>query len=113
MSFHTVSRDTSRGDFTYEVLDEALVNEHKLIVNATPLGTFPKVDEAPPIPYLAITPEHVLADLVYNPEETGFLRQGKEQGARTLNGLQMLYRQAEASWEIWKKPYTNLEKQTL
>lgn len=101
--FHLVSRDGSRGDYTYGTLTPDIVRRHKLIVNATPLGTFPKVDECPSIPYEALTPEHLLMDLVYNPEETAFLRRGKQCGAKTVNGLAMLYAQAEASWKIWNE----------
>lgn len=101
--FHLVSRDRSRGDYTYGSLTPEIVERHKVIVNATPLGTFPKVDEYPPIPYEAVTSEHLLMDLVYNPEETVFLRRGKQRGAKTMNGLTMLYAQAEASWKIWNE----------
>ena len=68
---------------------------------SSPLGTYPRVDEAPPLPYEALTDKNFLYDLTYNPEESRFLRQGKEQGAITLNGLPMLIAQAERSWEIW------------
>ena len=66
-----------------------------------PLGRFPNVDECADIPYELLTPGHLLFDLVYNPAETRFLRMGREHGATTKNGYEMLVRQAEAAWEIW------------
>ena len=73
------------------------------LVNTTPVGMYPHADEAPPIPYEALSPRHLLYDLVYNPEETLFLRRGTEQGATVKNGLEMLHLQAIASWEIWNQ----------
>ena len=101
--FHIVSRDVLRGDYTYDLLTPDVIREHRLIVNATPVGMFPKMDEAPLIPYDALTSNHVLIDLIYNPEETLFLRKGRERGAVTFNGLRMLYAQAEAAWTIWNR----------
>ena len=98
-----VSRTTRDGVYTYNDLNEVLLDEYKVIVNTTPLGTFPNVDEAPDIPYHLLTPDHLLYDVVYNPAETKFLRQGKEQGATIKNGLEMLELQAIASWEIWNR----------
>ena len=74
---------------------------HKLIINATPLGTFPKITDCPAIPYETLTPAHFLFDLVYNPALTEFLRRGQEQGAAIRNGYDMLIGQAEKAWEIW------------
>ena len=88
---------------TYADLDAALLREYTVIVNCTPLGTFPNVDECADIPYHLLTSDHLLFDLVYNPEETLFLRKGREQGAATKNGYEMLLRQAEAAWEIWNE----------
>lgn len=99
--FHLVSRDPNKGHFTYENLTPAIIKEHLLIINATPVGMAPNINEAPLIPYEVLTPQHVLFDLIYNPEETQFLRNGKAKGAQTFNGLTMLYAQAKASWEIW------------
>lgn len=96
-----VSRDPQRGDLGYDDLAPQVVAAHRLIVNATPVGTFPHADEAPALPYEALTPAHCLFDLVYNPAQTQFLLRGERQGARTLNGLPMLEAQAEASWRIW------------
>ncbi len=88
-------------EIRYEQLTDELMKEYLIIVNATPLGTFPKVETCPDIPYQSITPEHILYDLVYNPEETLFLKKGEIQGAKTKNGLEMLHLQAIRSWEIW------------
>lgn len=99
----SVSRSSREGMVTYADLDEALFREYTVIVNCTPLGTFPNVDECADIPYHLLTPDHLLFDLVYNPEETLFLRKGREQGAVTKNGYEMLLRQAEAAWKIWNE----------
>jgi shikimate dehydrogenase len=101
--FHLVSRDATRGDYTYSSLTTDVVRDHLVIINATPVGMFPKVDVAPLIPYDALTSNHILIDLIYNPEETLFLRKGRERGAVTFNGLKMLYAQAEAAWAIWNQ----------
>lgn len=86
---------------SYDELNENILASFLLIVNTTPLGTFPNVDEKPIINYDAITPNHLLYDLVYNPAETAFLKEGKKRGALTINGEQMLQLQAEKAWEIW------------
>lgn len=101
--FHLVSRTPEKGDFTYQDLTQEIVASHPLIINATPVGMAPHVNEAPDLPYEAITPQHFLFDLIYNPEETRFLQHGCDKGARTLNGLSMLHAQAEASWRIWNE----------
>lgn len=101
IDYHLVSRYANRGDYTYDLLTPKSIERHTLLINTTPLGTFPKTEEAPSIPYEAITPSHTIIDLVYNPEETLFLRRGRLHGALTFNGLTMLYAQAEASWRIW------------
>lgn len=98
-----VSRSAGKGTLTYEELDRGTVADSKLIVNTTPLGMVPDVDTCPGIDYEAITPDHLLFDLVYNPEKTLFLAKGEERGARAVNGYDMLVYQAEASWEIWNK----------
>lgn len=79
---------------------EDLVDFH-VIVNTSPVGMYPKVDDCPLIPYQGITATHVLYDLIYNPEETLFLKRGRENGAKTINGLEMLHLQAEKAWKIW------------
>ena len=101
--FHLVSRDPEKGDFTYQDLSPEVIKTHLLIINATPVGMFPNVEEAPSLPYEALSPDHVLLDLIYNPEETLFLRHGREHGATILNGLTMLHAQADATWEVFIK----------
>lgn len=96
-----VSRSRKDGVMSYGDINAAIMEEHKLIVNCTPLGMFPKVDACPDIPYDMLTPEHLLYDLVYNPLETLFLKLGREHGAAVKNGLEMLHLQAEASWQFW------------
>ncbi|GAA4326831.1 shikimate dehydrogenase [Flaviaesturariibacter amylovorans] len=90
-------------DFTYATLTTGDVQAHPLIINTTPLGTWPQVDDLPSIPYEGIGPQHLLYDLVYNPEVTAFLRNGQERGAVIKNGHEMLVLQAEASWELWNR----------
>lgn len=102
--YHLVSRDPLKGDFTYEDLTQEIIDSHLLIINATPVGMAPNTEEAPQLPYEALSPQHTLFDLIYNPLETRFLRQGREHGAHTINGLAMLHAQAEASWAIWNQP---------
>jgi len=85
----------------FNELDAATILEHTLIINTTPVGTYPNTDACPAIPYESVTPQHYLFDLIYNPEETLFLKKGKQQGAVTQNGLPMLILQAEESWNIW------------
>ena len=97
----SVSRGEREGVITYEDLTEETIAEHTLIINTTPVGMSPETDAAPPIPYAAITEKHLLYDLIYNPAETKFLHLGKQQGATTKNGHEMLVLQAEASWDIW------------
>lgn len=87
--------------FHYSELNEYVLNAFKLIVNCTPLGMYPKVEACPEIPFEFITSEHLLYDLIYNPEETLFLQKGKSQNAVTMNGLNMLKLQADKAWEIW------------
>lgn len=98
-----VSRTRKEGILAYEDVTPNIIASHKLVVNCTPLGMYPKIGNAPNIDYNCITPEHLLYDLVYNPLESLFLRKGKEHGATTKNGLEMLHIQAEASWQYWEK----------
>ena len=99
--FALVSRDAAKGNYTYDDLPCEAVEASRLIVNATPVGTHPAVDEAPRIPYAYITPSHRLLDLVYNPPLTQFLAYGRQRQARILNGETMFRAQAEAAWRIW------------
>lgn len=101
IGYKFVSRRPVSGGFTYEELTREIVEAHTLIVNTTPVGTSPKTEEAPALPYEFLTATHILFDLVYNPAETRFLSLGKERGATTTNGYDMLIGQAEASWDIW------------
>jgi shikimate dehydrogenase len=87
--------------FNYTELNEYVLSAFKLIVNCTPLGMYPKTEACPEIPFQFITNEHLLYDLIYNPEETLFLQNGKAQQAVTINGLNMLKLQADKAWEIW------------
>ncbi len=96
-----VSRDPMKGNITYDDITPEMVGEYRLIINATPLGTFPNVDSFPKLPYAFLTPEHFLYDLVYNPPMTQFLSFGKDRGAKICNGQAMLVGQAEAAWKIW------------
>ena len=99
-----VSRTKKDDKFlTYGELTPEIMAGHTVIVNCTPVGMFPKVDFCPDIPYELLTPNHLLYDLLYNPNETLFMKKGKAQGAVTKNGLEMLLLQAFAAWEIWNK----------
>ena len=98
-----VSRTPQANMLGYGQLTEEVMKRFTVIVNCTPLGMYPDVDSCAPIPYEWITARHLLFDCVYNPEETLFLRKGKAQGATIRNGMEMLYGQAKAAWEIWNK----------
>jgi shikimate dehydrogenase len=86
---------------SYEEIDKQIMDRYQVIINTTPLGTYPNTKECPPIPYEAISSKHILFDLVYNPSKTTFLARGGERGARIVNGYEMLVNQAEESWRIW------------
>jgi shikimate dehydrogenase len=97
-----VSRKKESDSITYDELTKEIVNEHLLIVNTTPLGMYPNIDNCPEIPYKMLTNRHLLYDLVYNPLETLFLKKGLENGVKAVHyGLEMLHGQAEKAWEIW------------
>lgn len=98
-----VSRTKNEDHFTYKELNEKIIKDHLVIINCSPVGTYPHVKDCPNLPYQFITDQHVLFDLIYNPNETLFLKKGKQQGASICNGLRMLELQAEKSWEIWNK----------
>lgn len=95
------SRNPEAKEIGYDEIDRAVIHSYPLIINATPLGTYPNVNECPDIPYGELDGQNLLFDLVYNPAETLFLRNGKKRGARTSNGMEMLRLQAEKAWEIW------------
>jgi shikimate dehydrogenase len=101
IDFNVVSRNSSVGNLLYSNLSKQIINEHTVIINCTPLGTYPNIEYSPNIPYEFITDKHLLFDLIYNPSETKFLLEGKKRGAIIKNGLEMLELQAEKSWEIW------------
>lgn len=103
ISFLLVSRESSAIAISYHELTKEIIENHSLIINTTPLGTFPKTEAFPPIPYQWITSQHLLYDLIYNPEKTTFLTKGAAQGATILNGYPMLVLQAEAAWKIWNE----------
>lgn len=96
-----VSRTPRQGMISYAALTADVISRFKVIVNCTPLGMYPNTEECPDIPYQYLTPAHLLYDLVYNPDTTQFLQRGRDQGADTKNGLEMLLLQAEAGWKLW------------
>ena len=97
-----VSRNPSGSNIiSYDQLNDHIIQNHLIIINSTPLGMYPGIDRYPSLPYSALSSNHLLYDLIYNPDETPFLKKGKEKGATTLNGLSMLHLQAEKSWEIF------------
>ena len=104
IQYDYVSRTEKEGvKFLYSDLTEDIISSYNIIINCTPIGTYPDVNECPDIPYDAITERHILYDLIYNPEQTKFLSCGDIKGATTINGLEMLKLQAEKSWKIWNK----------
>ena len=102
ITYQYVSRKLSDGvGFSYKTLTEDDISDNQIIINATPLGTFPNIEDCPNIPYHAINEKHILFDLIYNPEETKFLKLGNKNRATTINGFLMLEFQAEKAWSIW------------
>lgn len=101
-NYRLVSRTKSENTIPYSELTKEIIQSHCLIVNCTPVGTFPDIHEYPEIPYEFLTKDHLLFDLIYNPRETEFLKRGFAKGARVTNGLKMLEHQAKKSWSIWK-----------
>ena len=102
--YQSVSRNKTENTITYGELP-SLIRDYQLLINCSPVGTYPHVDEAPALPYDQLTDRHLLYDLVYNPAETLFLKRGHERGAATHNGLRMLELQAEKAWEIWQETH--------
>ena len=98
-----VSRKAREGVLTYSELSPEIMSSHQVIVNTTPLGMYPHVDECPDIPYDLLTPDHLCYDVIYNPEVTLFMKKAAEHGAETKNGLEMLLLQAFAAWKIWNE----------
>ncbi len=101
IGFELVSTKQRKGTIGYADITDDIIIDHKLIINTTPLGMSPNTNGFPDLPYKAITTEHLLYDLIYNPAETVFLKNGKNNGATTVNGEAMLKKQAEKAWEIW------------
>ena len=100
----SVSRSPESGRLTYEDLDEEILRDHSVIINCTPLGTSPRTEEFPPIPFDFINDQHLVFDLIYNPSETKLMQLASQKGASVNNGLKMLELQAEKSWEHWNSP---------
>ncbi len=103
IEFELVSRDPLKSTITYSTISPEDISRAQLIINTTPLGTYPDIDSAPSLPYAFISPSHYLFDLVYNPPLTQFLSYGEQRGAKILNGETMLLAQAEESWRIWNE----------
>lgn len=104
IEFFKVSRNArKKKEISYKDITQDLLLEYTIIVNSSPVGTFPDIHQKPNIPYQFLTDKHLLYDLIYNPEETAFLLEGKRKGAQIKNGYEMLELQAEESWRIWNK----------
>ena len=102
IAYLLVSREkTGSNIISYDQVDKALLEKYTVVINTTPAGMYPNVDEYPKLEYEAVTSRHYLFDLIYNPSKTIFLQRGEEQGAVTENGYEMLVEQAEESWRIW------------
>ena len=103
IAYHFVSRtkDDAKNILGYDDINKILLSTHQVIINCTPLGTYPDVDSAPNLPYHWLTADHYLFDLVYNPPKTNFLKLGGQHGATIENGAEMLALQAEENWRIW------------
>jgi shikimate dehydrogenase len=103
IEFDFVSRKPSEYEIGYNEINTAIFNEYQIIINTTPLGTFPNITEFPKLDYALFTSKHIAFDLVYNPEESAFLKKARKAGAITKNGQEMLINQAEKAWLIWNK----------
>lgn len=102
ISHQYISRKSDNNQLSYKELNPSILKEHLIIINTTPLGMSPNLDACPNLPYAGIGAAHLLFDLVYNPAQTLFMKKGAANGARTMNGLEMLHLQAEKAWEIWQ-----------
>lgn len=96
-----VSRTPAEFQFSYNELNSDILNQYHLIINCTPLGTFPDTEKHPELPFQYLSQSHLIFDLIYNPGETKLMKLASQKGAKTLNGLRMLELQAEKAWEIW------------
>lgn len=103
IEYKIVSRTPAENGLSYENINDDIIASYHVIINTTPLGQYPNVDAAPPLPYDLLTPQHYLFDLLYNPAKTIFLQKGGERGAVIKNGGDMLVIQAEESWKIWNR----------
>lgn len=103
LEYKIVSRNPEVNQFSYSDITQEVMQEYTLVINCTPLGTFPNIDPCPELNYEYFTDKHLAFDLIYNPAETTFLKRAKQQGASIQNGYQMLVFQAEKAWEIWNK----------
>ncbi len=101
MEYSLVSRQSEKAPYTYSDITDDVLKSYRLIVNASPVGMYPSYNEAPDLPYNVLHSNQILYDLVYNPEETLFLKRGRERGCITKNGIEMLHIQADKAWEIW------------
>jgi shikimate dehydrogenase len=103
IDYTLVSRQASESAITYDNISQELLNEHSIIINCTPLGMVPYEKEKPTIPYKWLTSKHLLYDCIYNPDKTLFLQEGEKRGCQIKNGLEMLHRQADEAWIIWRQ----------
>lgn len=103
IEYDFVSRTGNEVIYNYNEIDDKVFADYQIIINTTPLGTFPNTIQSPPLDYSLFTKKHIAFDLVYNPEETVFLKKAKQNGAVTINGYKMLVYQAEKSWKIWNR----------
>ena len=103
INFIVVSRNKTARQIGYDEVDKEVIESHNIIINTTPLGLYPDVNQAPPLRYDLVSPLHLLYDLIYNPSKTKFLEEGERQGAQIINGYEMLVGQAEESWRIWNE----------
>lgn len=100
--FSLVSRSADKGDYNYDTLSDEVLRQSHLIINTTPVGMYPHVDDFPEIHYHVLGKHHILIDLIYNPKDTAFMVLGKDWGAKAYNGMTMLEAQAQRAWEIFK-----------
>ncbi|MGE5519302.1 MAG: shikimate dehydrogenase family protein [Candidatus Dadabacteria bacterium] len=103
IEYFVVSRRKQEGGLGYEDLGDQVLATHHLLINTTPLGMYPNVNQDPPVPYIYLTKQHFVFDLIYNPEKTKFMREAEKRGAQVSNGYEMLVLQAEESWRIWNQ----------
>lgn len=103
ISYLYVSRNKKKNSITYLDITHNIINNYQIIINCSPIGTYPNIDQAPILPYQSLSSIHYMYDLIYNPYETSFLKKGKHMGCTIQNGLNMLHFQADKSWQIWNQ----------